>query len=129
MICRVALFVLLSALTIPLASRAMSLDEFLGAVAKKHGGLQAIQQSREASDARRDSGDIELAPALTLSGSYLEDKKQPNQLGAAETKVTSASLGFNKKFSTGTLIGLSASTGATEMPGITNPVLEQFGVS
>lgn len=131
MICRVALFILLSALTVPLASRAMTLEEFLSAVAKKHGGIQAIQESREASDARRDSGDIEFAPALSLKGSYLEDKKQPNQFGASETKVQTATLGFGKKFSSGTSLGLSASSTAMENPDLANPLFAQgsLGVS
>lgn len=102
----------------------MDLSEYLQAVQSKHRSLQALDAAEEAVQDRKESGDLELTPTLTLSAQYTDDKKEPNQLfqfGVTESKMTQYSLGLNKKFSTGTIVGLSANAYEFQNPGATLP--------
>ncbi len=92
------------------SSRALSLDEYLAIVAQKHGGLKALDASKEAAEGRKTSQEIDLSPVLTLSGSYLDDKKttasSPTYL-INHNEVRSYSLGLAKKFVSGTQLQVS----------------------
>ena len=105
------------------AAQAMNLPEFLQAVEQKHGTLKSLEASEEAATDRRTAGDLDLVPSLLLNATYTDDKRFPNQffqLGATETKTTAYTLGLNKKFSSGTTVGLSANAMEFENPGATN---------
>jgi outer membrane protein TolC len=95
----------------------MDLNGFLSKVRDRHEGLKALDYSKQASDDKRESGDLELQPVLTAKAASVNDKKQPNFLGVTETKTNQYSLGLNKKFSTGTLFGISYEKTDIENPG------------
>lgn len=83
---------------------ALTLDEYMNQVRAKHRGLQALDQSKEASTLRRAAGDIELSPILKARASMSDDRK-PQPFGTIlmdRTEVTEYYLGLAKKFSTGT---------------------------
>lgn len=108
----------------------MDLNDYLKNVENKHRGIRSLETSIDAAQDGKESGDLELTPLLTLSGTIADDKKTPNQfatLGGTETKTSSYSLGLNKKFSTGTDIGVSASAIEVENPGVTTASLAKFG--
>ena len=89
-------------------AQAMNLEQYLEQVKAKHKSLQALEYSKEAVELNRLSGDVELAPRLTLAGGYLSDKKLPNQYSATEIKANQYSAELAKRFSTGTSVALSA---------------------
>lgn len=93
----------------------LDLDQFLELVRSKNKNFQMNQSLKEAATAKKMAGDISLVPVLSLSGSYLSDKKQPTFTGGTETINTRYSLGLAKKFSSGTQIkifsDLNESTG------------------
>ncbi len=102
-------------------AQGMDLPEFLQAVQQRHKTLQSLDASIDAASDRREAGDLELSPVLRANASYSDDKRAPNQLfqfGVTETKTTQYSLGLDKKFSSGTAVGLSASAVETENPGM-----------
>ncbi|MBX2986322.1 MAG: TolC family protein [Bdellovibrionaceae bacterium] len=115
-----------------LPARAMDLREYMDQVVKKHRGLEAMRLSAQAAEDKRQAGDLELSPQLSLGGSYLSDKKQPSQVGAQEMRVDQYSASLAKKFSTGTAVKLSANTTTSKYLGL-NPAFvnilggEQFG--
>ena len=104
----------------------LGLDEFLNQVKTRHQGLKSFDISKEAAEDRLESGDISLVPVLSLKGSWLEDKKQPNFLGANSANSTQYSLGLSKKFTTGTQISLSAQALGSENKGLSNPALTNY---
>jgi outer membrane protein TolC len=115
--------ILLILLGSALTAQAMDLSEFLHQVEQKHGTLKSLAASEEAATDRRTSGDLDLVPSLLLNATYTDDKRYPNQffqLGATETKTTAYTLGVNKKFSSGTSLGLSATAMEYENPGAAN---------
>ena len=105
---------------------ALNLDGFLDQVKNRHRGLKSYEISKEAAMDRMDAGDISLVPVLTLKGSWLEDKKQPNFLGASSSQSTLYTLGLSKKLSTGTQINLSAQALGSENKDLQNPALTSF---
>ncbi len=115
----------------PAISFAMDLQEYLTLVQSKNKMVQAFERQKEAADLRNVSGDIGLVPVLTAGASYVEDKNPLGQfamLQATESKVTDFNLGFSKKFSTGTTLGLSADAAEYENPGVVGLVaLRKFG--
>lgn len=108
--------------TLPAHAQSMDLSAFLEQVRSRHQGIKAIGLSMEASDDRREAGDLSLVPVLSLKGTKVDDKRQPNFLGASTTLTDTYSLGLGKKFSTGTQVNLSAMTVATENKDMTNPL-------
>lgn len=89
----------------------MSLDDYLGAVAKNHGTFLALEKSDEASLDRKTGGDIALVPVLSLKAASTDDKN-PQNLGSYlidHNQITEYSVGLSKKFSTGTQAQVSAS--------------------
>ncbi|MEK2645326.1 TolC family protein [Bdellovibrio sp. BCCA] len=115
-------------------SFAMTLQEYLKAVEANNKSVQSLQVSTEAVELAKDAGDIELVPVLTAEAGYINDKSPLSQfalLGSTETKTTSYSLGLGKKFSTGTMASITASTYEIENTGIQGPqagTLQKFGV-
>lgn len=112
-----------------------SLDTFLTAVAAQNGNFRAISSSKEAAQARRVAGDIELSPILTATARKIDDKK-PQILGAFSltgSQVEEYSLGLSKKFSTGTTAAVTASVNETSTtfqtfgPPTTSSVTNAFG--
>ena len=57
---------------------ALDLDGFLTQMKNHHKGFQSYDISVEAAKDRLEAGDISLVPVLSMKGSWLEDKKQPN---------------------------------------------------
>jgi outer membrane protein TolC len=111
-------------------SYAMNLNEYLNAVAKNHKTIQSLEASKEASDFKKEAGDIDLVPELTANYRYSKDKGPLNQwvsFGAEESKVSSYGLGLNKRFSSGTGVRLSANAYDYENPGLgTSPLFADF---
>jgi outer membrane protein TolC len=107
-------------------AQALDLDGFLAQVKSRHQGLKALQISKEASDERAQAGDISLVPVLSLKGSWLDDKKQPNFFGAKASDTTQYTLGLTKKFSSGTTMNLNASAIGSENKEMANPALGAF---
>ncbi|HWU44114.1 MAG TPA: hypothetical protein VN132_11770, partial [Bdellovibrio sp.] len=92
-------------------SFAMNLQDYLKTVQSKHKSIQAFDVQKEAADLRNVGSDIDLVPVMNAGISYLDDQSPFSQfvtLGAKRTKITDYNLGFSKKFSTGTTLGLSA---------------------
>ena len=119
---RLAIAILLLSST----SWALDLEGFLNLVKNRHQGLKAFDISKEATEDRLESGDISLVPVLSLKGSWLEDKRQPNFLGANSTNTTQYTLGLSKKFTTGTQVSLSAQALGSENKGLSNPALTSY---
>ena len=98
-------------------SSALTLDEYLIQVKKKNRIYNAIDVSVEASNFRRASGDLILTPQLIAGYSLIDDKSLPSII-ATKRKITEYNLGVSKKFSTGTLISLTAKTDQFENEGL-----------
>ncbi len=109
-------FVLLS-LLFTQVSQAITLDEYLALVRQKNRLYTSVDLSVEASNARREAGDLVLTPTLTASYTLTNDKTLPNAV-ADERKTSEYNLGISKRFSTGTSITLSAKTDHYENKGI-----------
>ena len=88
---------------------AMSLEEYMDTVAKKNRLITSYQTSVEASQEKRVAGDLLLSPTLTAGYSVLSDKSEPSSV-ADKRNTTITNLGLSKKFSTGTLLSLTALT-------------------
>ena len=89
--------------------QAMTLDDYLHEVSKKNKLLSSYELSVEASNDRREAGDLLLSPLLTAAYSVTSDQSLPATV-ADQRDTTAASLGLSKKFSTGTQVSLSANT-------------------
>ncbi|HPI40716.1 MAG TPA: TolC family protein [Pseudobdellovibrionaceae bacterium] len=100
--------------------RSLNLEEFLNDVQKNNKSFQSLKVNLEASAEKRTSGDRELIPVFTLKNTIFSDQKTPSMLGSTEMKSTQYSLGFLKKFSTGTALNLSANMSGYENLGM-NP--------
>lgn len=105
------------------ATRGLSLEQFLSEVQGRNKLFQMNQNSREAAQSKKVAGDISLVPVLSLSGSYLTDKKQPNFMGSPESSSTRYTLGFAKKFSSGTQVKLTGDVAEYVNKDIANPAL------
>lgn len=103
------LVILLASITS--SASAMTLDEYLARVQERNRQFQSFDSSRQAASARREQGDLALAPALTAQARRLDDRK-PMLAGPGMTLDRTAgsdySLGLAKKFSTGTSAEISA---------------------
>lgn len=88
---------------------AMTLEEYMALLQQKNRLYTSYQTSIEASRDKRVAGDLLLSPTLTAGYSVLTDKTEPIVVADQRT-TTVSSLGVSKKFSTGTLLGLSALT-------------------
>ncbi|AZZ36999.1 hypothetical protein CIK05_09400 [Bdellovibrio sp. qaytius] len=91
-------------------AQALSIDEYIGLAKEKNPLLKSYQYSLEAADARVKAAEIDLAPVLTSSYVKSNDKSRPSQLGTSR-EAEMYSLGIAKKFFTGTLVKLDASSG------------------
>jgi outer membrane protein TolC len=98
--------ILATTLSVVSHAGALTLEAFLMEVQKKNKNFQSLDVSNEIADERRVAGDIGLSPVLTMSGGYLSDEKQPQQLGT-KTETTQYSLGVAKEFATGTQAAVS----------------------
>lgn len=115
--------VLLFCLVLSQTGFAITLDEYLAQVKKKNRIYSAIDLSVEASNERREAGDLLLTPQLTASYALINDKTVPSTL-AEQRKTSEYNLGLSKRFSTGTFIGLTAKTDQynNEGPPLASPV-------
>lgn len=118
--------ILVSMLSLSASAQALDLNQYLDQVIKSNRGLEALRASKDAAEAKRVSGDLSLVPTLNFTAASLSDKKEPNQFGATETKSTDYGLSLNKKFSTGTAVGVSAHTLGMENVGL-DPSNAMFG--
>jgi outer membrane protein TolC len=96
------------ALLISFASIAqgLTLDEYLSQVKQKNRLFSSYDLSIQASEARREAGDLALAPILSAGYTLTRDKTQPSALGP-DRQITDYTLGIKKNFSTGTAISLT----------------------
>lgn len=95
---------------------ALQLEDYLLKVNEKHKSLRSLELSQEAASMRKDQGDQDLIPVLTMSGTYLDDKKTggyPPSLLIPHQQVRDYSIGLAKKFMTGT--SAQVSVGATSV--------------
>ncbi len=88
---------------------ALTLEEYLDLVHKKNRLINSYQTSVEASQEKRTAGDLALSPTLTAGYSLTSDKSLPSAVADKRTTAVS-NLGISKKFSTGTLLSLTALT-------------------
>jgi outer membrane protein TolC len=100
-------------MTIAMNVNAMTLDEYLGIVAKNNKKVGSYDISIEASKEKQEAGDLALSPLLTASYSLTSDKSLPTTV-ADKRDTTYANLGLSKKFTSGTTLGLSAETNKYE---------------
>ena len=124
-----SLLVLLLGFSSAWSAQAMNLQEYLKTVSERHRSLKAYDAQKEAADFREQSGDIELVPTMSAAASYTDDKNPLSQFaffGATETKVTEYDLGFQKKFSSGTMVGVSAQAIDYQNIGNLPPGLDQY---
>ncbi|MBC7371949.1 MAG: TolC family protein, partial [Bdellovibrionaceae bacterium] len=105
------------------SSHALTLDEYLSEVQKKHKEFQSFEVSKEAAEDRRVAGDLALSPTLSMDTSYLSDEKKPQTTGGTKLQATQYNAGVAKQFSTGTYLGVS---GNLQHLTIANPVLPGF---
>ncbi len=103
------------------ATQTMNLEQFLAHVQNRNKLFQMNQSSREAAQDKKIAGDLSLIPVLSLSGSYLSDKRQPNMMGSTESTVTRYNLGLAKKFSSGTQVKLTGDVAEYANKDISNP--------
>jgi outer membrane protein TolC len=107
--------------------RAVGLPDFLSQVQSRHKGLRAFQLAKEISEDKRVSGDMGLVPTLQLKAQSLRDERAPSMNGATAALSTIYSLGFNQKFATGTVFGMSVQTGSFENQNISPAFASTFG--
>lgn len=119
-------FVILSLKSLSIAQSKLELKEFLNSVKNKNSNIESLKYSIEAAEYKKESGDLGLAPVLFLSGGYLSDKKQPNQLYANETEAKKYTLGLSKKFSSGTLVKITSDLSEIKNKGLQNPLFAPF---
>ncbi len=100
---------------------AITLEEYLAQVRQKNRIYTSVDLSVEASNARREAGDVSLSPRLTATYGIATDKTVPNTT-AAERKSTEYSLGLSKQFSTGTAVTLTARSGHNQYAGLYAPL-------
>ncbi len=100
---------LFGVLVISLQAQALTLDEYIQRVKKENKIFRSLTYSIESSNERLTAGDIVLVPTLTAAASLADDASLPSIFGS-KREVAEYSLGLSKKFSTGTLLTLSAKT-------------------
>ncbi len=99
---------------------AMSLEEFLADVSKKHKEFQSLELSKDIAEDRRLAGDLALSPVLTMETGYLSDAKLPQASGGTKVVANQYNVGLAKQFASGTTLGV---TGNLQRTQISNPVL------
>lgn len=88
---------------------ALTIDDYMKEASVQNKTLNSYDISAEAARERVLVGDLGLSTLLTASYSESRDKSLPSQLGT-ERDVNTLMVGLQKKFSTGTTVGLSAQT-------------------
>lgn len=106
---RVYPLVLFCAILLSSQSQAVTLDEYMQRVKKENKIFRSLTYSIESSNERLTAGDIVLVPTLTAAASLADDASLPSIFGT-KREVAEYSLGFSKKFTTGTSLSLSAKT-------------------
>lgn len=112
-------------LLISVSSKAMTLDQYLDVVKKQNDLFKSLDASTEASDAKMDSGDLELAPIFNLGYSIATDKSLPSSV-ADKRQDSQWTAGLAKKFSSGTLVKLSGQTDEFKNDGAYNSNYSQY---
>lgn len=95
----------------------LNLEQYLAKVKQKHRQFIAIAQDLESASYLSELAYQDLAPTLTLKGSYLDDKK-PMSYGLTileHNQTTEYTLGVAKKFSTGTFLSVTAMTNESQL--------------
>lgn len=90
-------------------SPALTIDEYMKDAAVKNKTVSSYEVSAEAAHDREFVGDLGLSPLFTASYSETRDKSLPSQLGT-ERDMNVLMVGLQKKFSTGTTVGLTGQT-------------------
>jgi outer membrane protein TolC len=110
-------YLMVSLLFVGFSANSLTLEEYLSQVSKKNRGFQAIDASLSAAETRFAGADLELSPFLTAGASYLDDKSNAFLGTSQHQQIRQYSLGLNKKFSTGTQIGILSSVQAVNAEG------------
>jgi outer membrane protein TolC len=105
------------------AAQALTLDEYLATVMKKHKEFQSLDISKDAAEDRRLAGDLALTPTLSMDAGYLSDAKRPQSTGGTKMVATQYNAGVAKQFSTGTYLGVNGNLQHVE---ISNPAFPGF---
>lgn len=119
------IFILTGCFFLSFSLKAMSLDEYLSTIKKQNKLFNALDASVEASKAKMESGDLVLEPIFNLGYSLATDKSLPSAV-ADKRQVNELTAGLSKKFSTGTLVKLSAITDEFNNEGAANPAMSKF---
>ncbi|MES3038140.1 MAG: TolC family protein [Bdellovibrionota bacterium] len=105
----------------------MGIDDYISLVKQKNRGVAAWEISEQAATDRRKAGDIDLVPTFSLNSRYLVDRSQPNTYGVPETQSFTNTAGLQKRFASGTTIGLNAASNEFNNPGLAqNSAREHF---
>jgi outer membrane protein TolC len=91
-------------------AQALTLEEYLAQVQSKNKNFRSFEASTSAAEDRFATMDLDLSPALTLKGSYLDDKAlviYGPGIELTRNQVTTYSAELSKKFSSGTTAAVS----------------------
>ncbi len=109
----------------------LTLEEFLQKAEDKNKIFQSLEKAKASSAYKREKGDLELAAQLTAKVGMRDDKAitQSPSLFGTRTQSTEYSLGFDKRFSTGTAASVSYALSSIdiEFPSPTAPVSRYMG--
>jgi len=131
---KISLLTIASFLSVSSFSQAMNLEEFLTQVRAKHKTVEALQNSMKAADYRKEKGNLELSPVLSLTNAYLDDQKQSASVPTyiiTRNKTSSYSLGLSQQFATGTKASMIASANQTNINALNSmaPTQQAIGTS
>jgi len=88
----------------------LTLEEYLAQVQSKNKNFRSFEASTSAAEDRFATADLDLSPALTLKGSYLDDKSlviYGPGIEVTRNQMTTYSAELSKKFSSGTTAAVS----------------------
>ncbi|MBC7740596.1 MAG: TolC family protein [Bdellovibrionaceae bacterium] len=106
------------------AAWGLTLNDYLNLVKQKNKLVSSYDLSIEASNDKREAGDLVLAPMLTAGYTLSRDQSQPSSLGSRR-EWTNYNLGLAKEFSSGTELRLTAQTNQFDNQGAAFP-LDQY---
>ncbi len=115
-------------------SYGLTLSEYKSQMEANNRQMQSYKTSTEASHFKQEGGDVVLAPVFFAQGSYTDDQKPPAiPLLGTRTQTELFTLGFQKKFSTGTSATVSGSLADVKLTGAAfsdpNPSKGSLGIS
>lgn len=111
--------VLLGACVLSGAAQAITLEDYIGEVAAKNGGVRGSKISLNAKELRRTEGTLFFKPSFFLTGEYYDDQRPTNAPAFQGTQTLRHTLrgGLSQNFRTGTKTSLSYNYYKTQING------------